>query len=292
MLRRTVRIIIFMILVLSISFSSTFTLDVEAKAKKKAAITPEEQHVIDLTAYRDMLIKQGASQEDIDYANKAIELATAEAEKAKAAAEAQKAYEAALKEQEKAAAKAQKEAEKAQKAYEAQVKAIQKNGSKNVAYPFIFVGDSRMVQMHEALGNTGVLYIAENAKGYDWFVEKAIPQIDSSCGKGSRIVINLGVNDPGNADKYVAMVNAKTAEWTAKGAKVYYALVNPVWDNPYTSEDQVVNMNNKLVSGLVGVKILDTHTYLVNNGYRLIDGLHYDGPTYASLYSYILSNIM
>ena len=156
----------------------------------------------------------------------------------------------------------------------------------------IFVGDSRMVQMHEALGNTGVLYIAENAKGYDWFVEKAIPQIDSSCGKGSRIVINLGVNDPGNADKYVAMVNAKASEWTAKGAKVYYALVNPVWDNPYTTEDQVVAINNKLAAGLVGVKILDTHTYLVNNGYRLIDGLHYDGPTYASLYSYILSNIM
>ena len=169
---------------------------------------------------------------------------------------------------------------------------ISRSGKSATAFPFIFVGDSRMVQMHEALGNTGVLYIAENAKGYDWFVEKAIPQIDSSCGKGSRIVINLGVNDPGNADKYVAMVNAKAAEWTAKGAKVYYALVNPVWDNPYTTEDQVVSINNKLAAGLVGVKILDTHTYLVNNGYRLIDGLHYDGPTYASLYSYILSNIM
>lgn len=266
-LRGFCRIAFYIILVSSISLSSIFTLDVEARAKKKAAVTEEEQQVIDLTAYRDMLIQQGASQEEIDYANKAIEIATAEAEKAKAAAEAQKAY-------------------------EAQVKAMQKSGTKNIAYPFIFVGDSRMVQMHDALGNTGVLYIAENAKGYDWFVEKAIPQIDSACGKGSRIVINLGVNDPGNADKYVAMVNAKAAEWTAKGAKVYYATVNPVWDNPYTTEDQVISINNKLVSGLVGVKIIDTHTYLVNNGYRLIDGLHYDGPTYASLYSYILSNIM
>ena len=273
-----IRIAAFMILVLVISTSSIFTMDVEAKAKKKAAVTEEEQHVLDLIAYRDMLIQQGASQEEIDFANKAIEIATAEAEAAKAAAEAAEA--------------AQKEAEKTQKAYEAQVKAMQKSGTKNVAFPFIFVGDSRMVQMHEALGNTGVLYIAESAKGYDWFVEKAIPQIDSACGKGSRIVINLGVNDPGNADKYVAMVNAKAAEWTAKGAKVYYATVNPVWENPYTTEEEVVSINNKLVSGLVGVKIIDTHTYLVNNGYKLIDGLHYDGPTYASIYSYILNSIM
>ncbi|MCR4788110.1 MAG: hypothetical protein K5888_05970 [Lachnospiraceae bacterium] len=268
------RITLLIALVFAISFSGMFGLKAEARSKKKAAITEEEQHVIDLIAYRDMLIKQGASQEDIDFANRAIELATVEAEQAKAAAEAQK------------------QAAEAQKAYEAQVKAMQKSSKNATAFPFIFVGDSRMVQMHAALGNTGVLYIAENAKGYDWFVEKAIPQIDSACGKGSRIVINLGVNDPGNADKYIAMVNAKTIEWTAKGAKVYYATVNPVWDNPYTSEDQVVTMNNKLINGLVGVQIIDTHTYLVNNGYRLIDGLHYDGPTYASLYSFILNKIM
>ena len=257
------RIAVLLLIVLAISSSRLFTMQAEAGSKKRSSMTDEEKHVIALTEYRDMLIKQGASAEEIEYANKAIELEQAKVD-----------------------------AQKAQKEYEAQVKAMQKSGSKNVVFPIIFVGDSRMVQMHEAMGNTGVLYIAENAKGYDWFVEKAIPQIDSACGKGSRIVINLGVNDTGNADKYVAMVNAKAIEWKAKGAKVYYALVNPVWDNPYTSEDQVVNINKKLVSGLAGVNIIDTHTFLVNNGYRLVDGLHYDGPTYASLYSFILSSIL
>lgn len=257
------RIAVLLLIVLAISSSRLFAMQAEAGSNKRSSMTDEEKHVIALTEYRDMLIKQGASAEEIEYANKAIELEQAKVD-----------------------------AQKAQKEYEAQVKAMQKSGSKNVVFPIIFVGDSRMVQMHEAMGNTGVLYIAENAKGYDWFVEKAIPQIDSACGKGSKIVINLGVNDTGNADKYVAMVNAKAIEWKAKGAKVYYALVNPVWDNPYTSEDQVIRINNKLVSGLAGVNIIDTHTFLVNNGYRLVDGLHYDGPTYASLYSFILSNIL
>ena len=155
----------------------------------------------------------------------------------------------------------------------------------------IFVGDSRFVQMHEAVGDNGVTWICENSKGYLWFEEKAVPRIDNLVGQGTKILINLGVNDTQHADSYITLVNGKAAEWTQKGATVYYASVNPVWENPYVTNDQVVAFNSKVSAGLSGVVWIDSYTYLTENGYRLVDGLHYADETYSAIYSYFMSRI-
>ena len=155
----------------------------------------------------------------------------------------------------------------------------------------IFVGDSRFVQMHEAVGETGVTWICENAKGYNWFVENAIPRIDNLVGNGTKILINLGVNDTKHADNYINMVNGKAAEWTSKGATVYYASVNPCWENPYVTNDEVINFNAKLSANLVGVHWIDSYTFLTENGYRLVDGLHYSDDTSAVIYNYFITCI-
>lgn len=155
----------------------------------------------------------------------------------------------------------------------------------------IFVGDSRFVQMHEAVGDTGVTWICENAKGYNWFVENAIPRIDNLVGNGTKILINLGVNDTKHADNYINMVNGKAAEWTGKGAIVYYASVNPCWENPYVTNDEVISFNSKLSANLVGINWIDSYTYLTENGYRLVDGLHYSDDTYAVIYNYFITCI-
>lgn len=155
----------------------------------------------------------------------------------------------------------------------------------------IFVGDSRFVQMHEAVGETGVTWICENAKGYKWFVENAIPRIDNLVGNGTKILINLGVNDTKHADNYINMVNGKAAEWTSKGATVYYASVNPCWENPYVTNDEVIAFNTKVSANLVGVHWIDSYTFLTENGYRLVDGLHYSDDTSAVIYNYFITCI-
>ncbi len=160
---------------------------------------------------------------------------------------------------------------------------------KNVA-GVILVGDSRFVQMQENVGENGCTWIAENGKGYNWFNETAVARIDGCVGKGSKILINLGVNDPGHVNDYVALVNAKAAEWTGKGATVYYASVNPVWDNPYTTEEQVIYFNSQMQAGLSGdVHWIDSHGYLDSIGYKLVDGLHFNAETYQNLYAYFMS---
>ncbi len=155
----------------------------------------------------------------------------------------------------------------------------------------IMVGDSRCVQMQAAVGGGGCTWICENSKEYTWFVEKAIPQIDGCVGKGSKVVINLGVNDPEHYKQYAETINSKAAEWAQKGAATYLVSVNPVWENPYTTQEQVDMFNANVPGMLSGVTWIDTSTWLVTNGYRVLDGLHYDDPTYVNIFNLIMGSI-
>ncbi len=160
---------------------------------------------------------------------------------------------------------------------------------KNVA-GVIFVGDSRFVQMQNSVGENSCTWIAESSKGYNWFNEKAIARIDNNVGNGSKILINLGVNDVGNLQKYISLVNTKANEWVGKGATVYYSSVNPVWENPYVTEEQVEYFNSQMQANLnENVHWIDSHSYLNAVGYRLVDGLHYSTETYQTLYAYYMS---
>ncbi|MBD5521735.1 MAG: SH3 domain-containing protein [Lachnospiraceae bacterium] len=160
---------------------------------------------------------------------------------------------------------------------------------KNVA-GVIFVGDSRFVQMQNSVGENSCTWIAESAKGYKWFNENAIARIDNNVGSGSKILINLGVNDVGNLQKYISLVNTKANEWVGKGATVYYSSVNPVWENPYVTEEQVEYFNSQMQANLnENVHWIDSHSYLNSVGYRLVDGLHYSTETYQTLYAYYMS---
>lgn len=154
----------------------------------------------------------------------------------------------------------------------------------------ILVGDSRFVQMQEAVGPNYCTWIAEGGKGYTWFEETAIPRIDNCVGSGSKILINLGVNDTRNLQKYITLVNSKAAEWTALGATVYYASVNPVWENIYVTEEQVEYFNTQMHNNLSPyVHWIDSHSYISSIGCRIVDGLHYNKETYQNLYTYFLA---
>ena len=240
-------------LVLCVAMLGTTAIDANAATKKKKKAKKEvaqDETMVMLSQYLDVLIAIGAPAEDILNAQKAV---------------------------------------MDRQAYLDMLAANAESVAKSVGV--IFVGDSRTVQMHGAVPITAASFIAENSKGYEWFKEEAIPRIDNQVTNGSKIVINLGVNDPGNIDKYIDLVNAKTFEWTQKGATVYYATVNPVTENPYTSNDQVNYFNDKLVQGLIGVNIIDTNAYLKMTGYTLVDGLHFTDETYQNLYGYILSRL-
>ena len=157
----------------------------------------------------------------------------------------------------------------------------------------IFVGDSRFVQMKNAVGENPYLWIAKGSQGYDWFSGEAVAQIDAAVQSGTKILINFGVNDVGNEKSYAELVNRKAAEWEEKGAEVYYASVKPVEDGRYVTEEKVEKFNEKLQEDLnSAVEWIDSFSWLMKDGYTLTDGLHFSSDTYEKLYAFYLDELM
>ncbi|MCR4642237.1 MAG: SGNH/GDSL hydrolase family protein [Lachnospiraceae bacterium] len=155
----------------------------------------------------------------------------------------------------------------------------------------LMIGDSRCVMMREATGGGGVSWICENGKEYEWFKATAIPQAEGIIGRGTRVVICLGVNDADHAYSYSALINQKAAEWAARGARTYFVSVNPVGGNPWTSMEDVLNFNAIMIRELAGVPYIDTCTWLQQTGYMMIDGMHFDNETSIRIFNQIMANL-
>ena len=155
----------------------------------------------------------------------------------------------------------------------------------------LFIGDSRTCQMKAASGGGGCSWICEYSMKYDWFEETAVPLADTMVGKGTKVVICMGVNDPDNCSSYASLVNRKAGEWNARGAKVYYVSINPV-EAPYDFKyNDIEAFNTNMPSLLSGVKWIDTASIIKQGGYTLEDGIHYDAVGNANIFKMIYSSL-
>ncbi len=166
-----------------------------------------------------------------------------------------------------------------------------------VAAGIVLIGDSRMVTLKEAteqtLGVCPAAVVAKRGARYEWFHDTGIPQADKIIGNGSRVVINMGVNDLEDVDKYAQDVNYWAAVWSMRGASVYYASVNPVYANSYgMTEERVAFFNSRLQSQLIPQVVwLDSNTYLKQTGVHSNDGLHYQVDTDMNLFHFYMAMI-
>jgi len=174
------------------------------------------------------------------------------------------------------------------------VQQIQQAAVNNVPVPpttnVILIGDSRTAEMKNCVGENSCIWIAEYSTGIKWFVSDAVPAADPYIAPGTKVIINLGANDPHKADTYIYTMNEVVANWAARGATVYYATVGPCYQNPYHTNEEAVAFNAALQNGLTGVRWIDLYSHMVNNGFatREGDGFHYDAPTYANIFSYYM----
>ena len=156
----------------------------------------------------------------------------------------------------------------------------------------IMLGDSRCVQMKSHVGEGKDVWSCKGSMGLKWMKDTGIPNIQSKIGKGSKIVIMMGVNDLYQPEAYISFINQKANEWANKGAKTYFVSVNPV-DGSYSNlTSKITSFNSKLKNGLnSNVKYIDTYSYLISSGFNTSDGLHYKSDTSRKIYNYIKSNI-
>lgn len=152
----------------------------------------------------------------------------------------------------------------------------------------LFIGDSRTCQMRDATGGAGCGWVCQYGADYGWFSGTGVPTADPMIGAGTKVVICMGVNDPGSIYSYARLVNEKAAEWVNRGARVYYVSLNPV-DHPY--EDKIIpidSFNATMPSQLANVYWIDTYNVVRQGGYVLEDGIHYDAAGNIGIFNMII----
>lgn len=160
---------------------------------------------------------------------------------------------------------------------------------------YIFLGDSRYVAM-APFAQEQDYFIAKEGMGYAYLLQQ-LDSVRAAAIPGSVLIIGLGVNDlkAGNASSYIQTINELGR---TLNARVCYMLVNPVDEavelqNGYrVTNAEIDAFNEAMKAGLeASVQIIDTNSFLKNDGYVTTDGLHYNMDTYQKIYQYIKAQI-
>ena len=151
---------------------------------------------------------------------------------------------------------------------------------------YLFVGDSRFVGMEMFCKDDNTEYFAKVSQGHKWF-RNNYDYITAY--RGYNIVINLGVNDLYNINKYVDTYNSLPEDFVS-GNNIIFLSVNPCQGkHSYLNED-IQKFNASLKDGLtIDCEFIDTYSYLEYADFATTDGLHYDKDTYRSIYDAVIN---
>lgn len=162
--------------------------------------------------------------------------------------------------------------------------------SANTPSKVYFLGDSRFVGMSQYDSNTDHKYYCEVGKGYS-YLEKYLSQIESTITQNDYLIINFGVNDLNNSEKYLELINKISSELECN---IIYMTVNPVDEekeksNGYNVKNEKINaFNNYLVENSnKNIYMIDTNGYLCKESFQTVDGLHFTEETYKKILEYI-----
>ncbi len=157
---------------------------------------------------------------------------------------------------------------------------------------YIFVGDSRFVNMNTACGiskTDNLFMVAKIGEGYSWFKNTALQQIKritaSGLFKNWKVIICLGINDLENISKYTGKYEEIKDDYD-----LILVSVNPIDHYGNLSNQKIENFNASLKK--LDIAYIDTFTILCETGYSTADGLHYNTNTSKKIYNGILSGIL
>ncbi len=153
---------------------------------------------------------------------------------------------------------------------------------------YIFVGDSRFVNMNDICGISKLencFMVAKVGEGYRWFQDTGLSQIkkivSSKIFPQWKLIICLGINDLENLDKYVKKYEALKEDYD-----ITLVSVNPITHYGNLSNEAIEKFNSTLQKQ--PFPYIDTYHILMTTGYTTTDGLHYNGDTTRKIYHGIL----
>ena len=149
----------------------------------------------------------------------------------------------------------------------------------------IFVGDSRTVGMENAISPDATV-IAKVGAGYDWLKSKAAAEIEAAITDSSVLIFNLGINDLGNVTGYIDYL--QELQNNHPDLQIVYVTINPVGKTTITNEE-IDEFNAQIMQA--GLNVLDTNTWLKEEGFDTWDGLHYTEESSKAIYERIVRQL-
>ncbi len=155
----------------------------------------------------------------------------------------------------------------------------------------IWVGDSRTLGMQKAVANSDV-YIGAEGEGYKWFVETGLDEMRDAIKSHPKsvVVLNFGVNDYDNLDRYMELYQSLPEEYP--DTHFYFLSVNPI--DPELchniTNEEIADFNGHL-RDLFPDTYLDSYTQIKANEIVTIDGIHYSQEDYRFIYNYAVERI-
>lgn len=157
---------------------------------------------------------------------------------------------------------------------------------------YLFLGDSRFVGMHAAVGDySNAIWLCKVGVGESFFFENE-DYINSLDRDNTIIIYALGVNDLDSSSCVQAL-----GELVAQGFQhVWFSTVTPVDEGKASSygytitNARIEDFNNTVLFNLpAGVGVIDSFYYLWNSGIQTDDGLHYYPDTYIYWFQILTS---
>lgn len=156
----------------------------------------------------------------------------------------------------------------------------------------LIAGDSRTVGMSLSVSRANTSYIGKVSEGYLWLASSADKEVCSYLQKNptANVIFCFGVNDLGYVYRYIGYYREIMREYP--DASFWFMSVNPIGgvSNPYLSNGKIEEFNRILKSAF-RTQYIDTYTYLVQDGFRTSDGIHYLPETYRKIYDYTMKQI-
>jgi len=166
--------------------------------------------------------------------------------------------------------------------------------SEEITSKTIYVGDSRMNGMYDALGYSESHFIVEDSLGYDWFISDGKTRLESLLFEDSNavVVFALGLYDLYNVSNYIASYNELIQKYPT--VTFYILSVNPVDESRavnsgYSFINQDISNFNYNMKNSFPANFIDSYSNV--SFVYLEDGIHYDNDTYINLEKYINKNI-
>lgn len=168
---------------------------------------------------------------------------------------------------------------------------------------FIFIGDSRTVAYKKVVDINKydfVTFIAKVSQGYDWFANTAMSELKARLDNTDlhyNIVLNLGVNDLHNVNKYTQIYNDLAKNNSEHN--FFVVSVNPEDEEKmkqhgykYIGNEPIINFNKIMKESLSeNIHFIDSYEYLLNEGFQTTDGLHYDDLTSSKILDFVSNYI-